>query len=320
MYRDSIWSLRLVLCVFAADDHHYRGLSSFGAPEDRSAPAPRDHAGFVRDAKANEAHAGPKHTAPYKLSGVKELSPLAALPLFDLVWDVMPDLMHIIPGIWKRHIFSMFTDRRKPKKPRPRSAWTRRQNDDLLRGHEEVLANLSEWVLSKQEQAVLDNRSRALGGVAGWIRSNIEVCTHAGSLTSHDWLVLVQGAGDYLLQGLFPADVQKRESMLALMSACNACLQCTSAFDSENREEVDKVKLQVIEALCDIELVLPRTELAIIFHILVHIPDCIYRWNSVRNYWSFFGERLCSILLDNVCLSLFSGFCLTFCTHSVYIL
>jgi hypothetical protein len=45
------------------------------------------------------------------------------------------------------------------------------------------------------------------------------------------------------------------------------------------------------------ECVLPATELPVMFHILLHVPDCIYRWNSVRNYWSFFGERMMGYII-----------------------
>jgi hypothetical protein len=51
------------------------------------------------------------------------------------------------------------------------------------------------------------------------------------------------------------------------------------------------MKLAVVHALCKCEAEFPVTELAVMFHALLHVPDCIYRWNSVRNFWSFFGER-----------------------------
>jgi hypothetical protein len=37
--------------------------------------------------------------------------------------------------------------------------------------------------------------------------------------------------------------------------------------------------------------VLPKTEMAVMFHVLLHVPDAMYRWNAVRNFWGFFGER-----------------------------
>ena len=36
-------------------------------------------------------------------------------------------------------------------------------------------------------------------------------------------------------------------------------------------------------------------------HMLTHIPASIYKWNNVRNYWQFFGERysyLCILDLE----------------------
>jgi hypothetical protein len=37
--------------------------------------------------------------------------------------------------------------------------------------------------------------------------------------------------------------------------------------------------------------VLPKTELAVMFHVLMHVPDATWRWNDARNFWGFFGER-----------------------------
>ena len=65
----------------------------------------------------------------------------------------------------------------------------------------------------------------------------------------------------------------------------------TSAFDAENRDNIDEFKLKIVETLCKCEAALPVTEMCVMFHIVLHVPDVIYRWNSVRNFWSFFGER-----------------------------
>ena len=137
----------------------------------------------------------------------------------------------------------------------------------------------------------MDKRSISLGGTTGWIRNNLEVFKHQAVLTSHDWFLLVQSAGDYLLYDMFPADNRKEACLLGLKNACSSCISATSAFDSENREVIDKVKETVVEALCVAEALFPKTEMAVMFHVLMHIPDGIYRWNNVRNFWSFFGER-----------------------------
>lgn len=137
----------------------------------------------------------------------------------------------------------------------------------------------------------LDERSKSLSGEPSWIRSNLEVYTHGSTLTSHDWIQLVQSAGDYVLAGLFPENDRKSSALHALLAVCNAVIRMTSTYGQEDRGEINKLKLEVTEALCHIESVVPRTELAVMFHILLHVPDCIYRWNSVRNFWSFFTER-----------------------------
>jgi len=137
----------------------------------------------------------------------------------------------------------------------------------------------------------MDGRSVSLGGQSGWVRNNLEVFKHKGVLSAHDWYLLVQSAGDYLLHGIFPDDAKKVECLMGLKEACNLCISSTSAFDSENRQVIDKVKMTVIEALCEVEAQFPKTELAVMFHVLIHIPDSVYRWNNVRNFWAFFGER-----------------------------
>ena len=137
----------------------------------------------------------------------------------------------------------------------------------------------------------LDARSMALAGEPSWIRSNIEVYSHGSVMTSHDWIQMLQSAGDYVLADLFPSAPRRAEALYALLAACNGVLAATSACDSENRDTIDALKLQVVEALVMCESVLPRTELAVMFHVLLHVPDACYRWNSVRNFWSFFAER-----------------------------
>jgi hypothetical protein len=280
--------------------------ATYGPVEDRPPPTPRTHEGIVRDGLANDEHKGYKKDTPYKNTGVKELSPLGALPLFDLAWDVLGDMMHILTGIWKRHIFEMLHGNRHPAKPKNRTSWTFAANRALQRDHLTVIEKLREWTLSDathkvttyfvftnltfSDNQIVDGRSISLGGSSGWIRNNLEVFKHKSVLTSHDWILLCQSAGDYLLHDVFPDDTTKEECLLAIKEACSLCISSTSAFDSENRTVIDQVKQAVVEAMCVAEAKFPKTELAVMFHVLIHIPDAIHRWNN-RNYWSFFGER-----------------------------
>lgn len=131
----------------------------------------------------------------------------------------------------------------------------------------------------------------SLAGEPSWIRSNLTVFAKKGKVFSHDWLNLVVGAGEFLFAGLFPGKPLRAEAIHDLVAAIRAMLQTTSAFDSDNRDAIDKLKLQTIVALVKCETVLPATELAVMFHVLLHVPDMMYRWNNPRNFWSFFGER-----------------------------
>ena len=306
-----------------------RASSAFGPQESRPPPEPLSHNGYVENGLANEAHErlmrlDPQearkqkkflYNRPYKFHGVKEASPLRFLPMFDLVWDVLPDFMHINTGIMHRHIMEVIRGARTPAAVRQRKKNTKEElkqlddgtltkreaaellaarNKKLLEDHRDCLVALEEWAITDTMGAVLDARSLALAGEASWVRSGMQVYTHKSALTSHDWLVLVQGAGDYLFAELYD-DRNKQKTLDSLLTALRACITVSSPCNVDNREDVDKLKLQVVEALCLCEAFLPRTELAVMFHVLSHVPDCVFRWNSVRNFWCFFGERSVSV-------------------------
>ena len=146
----------------------------------------------------------------------------------------------------------------------------------------------------------MDERSRLLSGEPTWIRSNIEVFSKGSALKSHDWIQLVQSAGDYLFAEVFE-DQNISEAIFSLLSVCNKLLTWSSPYGrwDEQEEKVQQektmhLKVEVIEALTKIEFVVPKTDLPVMFHLMVHVPDMIFRWNSVRNFWCFFSERYVS--------------------------
>ena len=163
--------------------------AEYGRAEDRDPPPVRTHAEFVRDAEANIAHEKKlfrkqprvfKKDLPYKrtgrplslslcvllalccvlfivrcffslfpLAGVRELSPLRWIFLFDLVWDVLPDMMHVIYGVWGRHFLPLFGGMRNPAPVRPRKTWTVAQNKALLQSHQDCLHKIEQWKVTK---------------------------------------------------------------------------------------------------------------------------------------------------------------------------
>ena len=182
---------------YLPEKHEMRKASAFtGAKENAPPPPARTHAEFVLGGKANEAHMQQigmpdartkkifKYNSPYKTTGIKELSPLAHIPLFDLTWDILPDMMHILPGIWHRHIFSLLAGGRQPKAVKSRKKNTAVENADLQNRHRAVKAELFTWELSKETKENVDKRTRALAGTPTWIRSNIEVRSYSSAAIS----------------------------------------------------------------------------------------------------------------------------------------
>ena len=133
----------------AAPDHSYRTDPAFGDAEPRPPPAARTREGYADDARAQEAWSGFKKYAPYKTSGVKEFSPLMWLPFFCIVWDIVMDMMHVILGIWKRHIVELLKGRRAPAKIPNRKNLNPAENAALQRDHSEMKDRLQQWKLDQ---------------------------------------------------------------------------------------------------------------------------------------------------------------------------
>jgi hypothetical protein len=134
------------------EDHAFRQSGRHGDEETRDAPALRTHDQFVDDAHRQMSYTGFKKYAPYRTSGVKELSPLHLLPMFDMVWDVLPDCMHTLAGWVQSHIFPLMKTGdhgRRPAKPKERKSWTTAENKALLAAHKEVIKQIQSWEIGK---------------------------------------------------------------------------------------------------------------------------------------------------------------------------
>jgi len=147
--------------------------------------------------------------------------------------------------------------------------------------------------------ALLDGRSLNLSGEPTWIRSGLEIFSRSSTMTSYDWMQIMQSAGDYILADIVE-DVRRREALYALVEACRGCYTLLSPDGVDDRHKIIALKIQVAEALSLCELVLPKTELSVMFHILLHVPDAMFRWNAVRNFWGFFGERMMGYLIRHI--------------------
>jgi hypothetical protein len=83
------------------------------------APADRTPASVARDAKASQDSLlfWNDKDHPRRATGVNGVSALSLLPLFNIVWDVMPDWMHIIKNLMLPHFLKVVKGKRKLKQP-----------------------------------------------------------------------------------------------------------------------------------------------------------------------------------------------------------
>jgi hypothetical protein len=112
--------------------------------------------------------------------------------------------------------------------------------------------------------------------------------------TTADWLTFLRSCVQYTLGNAGP--VHPREAYKRMIDVLNDLLDAISDFDpeadeEEARAEMRRLHLKTIEALCILERDFPWTELSIFVHEILHVPEFIYRWNSVRNFWCFAAER-----------------------------
>lgn len=150
-----VWSDVCYDVSFVAHGHELRNYHaetdeiSFRACDLRDEPPARTHASIVQQGEEERDFTGYKKDSPYKATGVKECSPLRFIHLFNLVWDILPDMMHIMPVIWKQHIFKMFRGMRNPKPVRARKKYTKEQNAKLMKDHDIAKDHLADWALTK---------------------------------------------------------------------------------------------------------------------------------------------------------------------------
>lgn len=140
-----------------------------------------------------------------------------------------------------------------------------------------------------------DNRCAMLGGARGFIPNHAAMFQRPGSLKSVDWMH-INGCFEYIFKDLLSENIA--ESLFTLSQTIEILLNLHSNIDQEPedgeptaRAGMELIKLKVIRNLCIVEKRLPLTDQCGHLHDLLHVPDAVFRWNAVRNFWSFFNER-----------------------------
>jgi len=110
-----------------------------------------------------------------------------------------------------------------------------------------------------------------------------------------DWLIFLRSAIPYVFYDVGPEF--PRPAFKELIEALQMILDATADYDPDDAEDVSRVtcravRTKIANALYLLEKHFPATELSIAVHELIHVPDFLFRWNAVRNYWCFVVERL----------------------------
>jgi hypothetical protein len=153
---------------------------------------------------------------------------------------------------------------------------------------------LTEAIIPDYRRDIADARVKLLSGVSGWVRPAATPFARQSSCKCHDWKQLLQWAAGYVLHDILPPRFEKAFFDLAAVLA--KILEATSDIELGEEYSADKameaLKEEAVRALMAVEATVPLTDVGpIVFHIIPHVVDAIYRWNSVRNFWAFFTER-----------------------------
>jgi hypothetical protein len=158
------------------------------------------------------------------------------------------------------------------------------------------------WKLNDNQRSQFDGRALILANLApNWVRANVPPMQRTGSLKAHDLYLYVTTAMEYITHGFIPPGNPTR-GFFGMLKALRALLQENSDHQEDPQAQADAAKkienlnLLVVEGLCDFEKGCPKISLCMLAHLIVHIPSCIHRWNSVRNFWAFLTERYMLLL------------------------
>jgi hypothetical protein len=137
----------------------------------------------VAQGKASDDYRGFRNAHVKYTTGINRSCALSFLHLFDIVWDICPDMMHIIKNFFEKLTFKLFAGQRTPewdksknKKPEKGaseySSKLRRHNDAVARWKRAVEQNrLCIW--SEADRKTVDMRVKKLVGPSRWIKNSM---------------------------------------------------------------------------------------------------------------------------------------------------
>ena len=113
------------------DDHPFRTSTLFDENENGAPSVNRSDAACIRAGILSDRLRGRQRSAHVKKTGISTYCVLSMLYLFSIVWDIMPDMMHIIKGLFNTHLIPMLKGERDisaikiPKAAEDRAGWNK---------------------------------------------------------------------------------------------------------------------------------------------------------------------------------------------------
>jgi hypothetical protein len=174
-----------LVCRWLPKNHRFRRDKDFGSYKGKDPPDARNAAECVAQGKASDTHQGAKNAHPKGTTGINRSCPLSHLHLFNIVWDICPDMMHIVKNFFEKISFKLFSGARVPE-------WDASKNVVPAKGaanyaeaklrHQEAVARWklavvqnNACIFSKSDQELVDRRVKNLVGPAKWIKGSM-VC------------------------------------------------------------------------------------------------------------------------------------------------
>jgi hypothetical protein len=310
-------------------DKFYRWLpANDPARKDDSTPPPvRNHESVCMQGLLNEAELTAKlqHAArinqlsdqrrdtyaDLQTDGVNRWCPLAVLYLFDVVWDFVFDIMHAA-DVFKRYIVPSMKGDRVPLKKAPLNTDEGRHTPEELerrsrinraseRSNAAAVQQHAKWITTTAEQKAADVRMRQVSGCPNQhFSGKLRIFQNTGSFKSADWIHFITTGSLHVLKPMLRGHAQ--DALEAIVCAFRLLLGASSDVDpavvewpeddyNRRKSEMRILKLKIARLLCRYERGSPASNMPRIVHMLMHVPDLIFRWNAVRNMWCFFNER-----------------------------
>jgi hypothetical protein len=136
------------------------------------------------------------------------------------------------------------------------------------------------------------------GHISNWIDPSFRFRTQTKSIIAQKCVTfkrLSLGPMAYLFEDLFPRAQQDVFDKLCAAIQDILTMDYDALVDEEGeataRATLQAAHLKGVRLFCDIEKIMPNSVLTISFHQLLHLPTFCFKWNHVRNFWSFFNER-----------------------------